>query len=212
MRRPARLPLDVLAPYLVAADEPPARLDWAREFANQNPVEIEVGFGKGAFLLDAALARPTANFLGIEIDRGLQLYAATRLAKRSLTNAKVACADARRFIAERVPPLSVAAVHVYFPDPWWKARHKKRRVFTTEFADAVESALAPGGRLLIATDVDEYFGVMTALVGARPAFGEVARRVESGPAAAGEQITNFERKARAKGTPVWRAEFHKRQP
>jgi tRNA (guanine-N7-)-methyltransferase len=194
----------------VPTDAPAGPIDWSREFPNTNPVEVEVGFGKGAFLLDAALAHPQTNYLGIEIDRGLQLYTATRLAKRSLTNAKVACADARRFFAERVPPGSVAAVHVYFPDPWWKARHKKRRVFTADFAAAVEQALAPGGRLLIATDVEEYFDLMTALASERPTFYQVGRRLETGPAGADELVTNFERKARAKGTPVWRAEIQKR--
>lgn len=122
--------METLAPVLlsVPADESPIRFDWPREFRNTNPLEIEVGFGKGTFLLNAARANPQTNYLGIEIDRGLQLYAATRLAKRSLTNAKVACVDARRFFAQRVPPASVAAVHVYFPDPWWKARHKSARV------------------------------------------------------------------------------------
>lgn len=211
MRKPARLPLETLAPVLlsVPADESPIRFDWPREFRNTNPLEIEVGFGKGTFLLNAARANPQTNYLGIEIDRGLQLYAATRLAKRSLTNAKVACVDARRFFAQRVPPASVAAVHVYFPDPWWKARHKKRRVFTDDFAASVEHVLMPGGRLLIATDVEEYFGVMAGLVNARPAFCEISRHAETGPAGPDELVTNFERKARAKGTPVWRAVYQK---
>ena len=107
------------------------------------------------------------NFLGIEVVKALQYYVATRLAKRNLTNARMACVDARWFFQTLVPPASVQAVHVYFPDPWWKTRHKKRRVFTPEFATTVEAALIPGGRLCIATDVEEYFEVMTGLVAER---------------------------------------------
>jgi tRNA (guanine-N7-)-methyltransferase len=231
VRKAGRLPLEALAPFTLEVSggrQPPdtdagerpgqesggsrpplATFAWNAVFSNDHPVEIEVGFGKGAFLVAAAVAHPETNYLGIEVDRGLQLYVATRLAKRSLANAKVCCADARQLFENSVAPSSVAAVHVYFPDPWWKKRHKKRRVFTPGFAAAAERALVPGGRLLIATDVEEYFGVMTELVAARPGFCEISRRVETGPPAPDELITNFERKAREKGGPVWRAEYRK---
>jgi tRNA (guanine-N7-)-methyltransferase len=170
-------------------------------------VEIEVGFGKGGWLIDAAQARPDHNFLGIEVVRALQLYVATRAAKRQLVNVRLACIDARHFLAQRVPPRSVTAIHVYFPDPWWKKRHKKRRVFTPEFAAAAEQALVLGGKLLIGTDVEEYFGVMTEIVALRPGFQQIDRRVQSGPAESSELLTNFERKARLKGRSVWRAAY-----
>ena len=92
-----------------------------------------------------------------------------------------------------------------FPDPWWKKRHQKRRVFTPAFAADAARALLPGGRLLIASDVEEYFGVMTDLLRAMPAFREVSAGMSS------EQgfQTNFERKAQLTGTPVWRAEYER---
>lgn len=211
MRKSLRLPLESLQPYLL--DLPPFAVgipqfvDWHSIFGNDHPVEIEVGCGKGGWLVDAALARPDHNFLGIEVDRGLQLYIATRLAKRSLHHVRVACIDARSFFETRIPPASVAAVHVYFPDPWWKKRHKKRRVFTPEFAAAVERAVVPNGQLQIATDVEEYFGVMTEIVAARPGFREIAQSHETGPPAEGVLLTNFERKARQNGGAVWRADY-----
>ncbi|HJZ59118.1 MAG TPA: tRNA (guanosine(46)-N7)-methyltransferase TrmB [Gemmataceae bacterium] len=188
---------------------PLAPLNWESLFGNTNPVEIEVGTGKGLFLLTAAMARPGTNFFGIEIVRKYQLYAATRYAIRKLPNVKTACADAKAALRDYLPTGSVAAVHVYFPDPWWKKRHKKRRVFTPEFAADAARVLAPGGRLLVATDVEEYFGVMTGIVRAMPAFREVAAETSTAAVEEAGYQTNFERKARLSGTPVWRATFER---
>jgi tRNA (guanine-N7-)-methyltransferase len=194
------------------ADAPhsPEPINWPHLFGNANPVEIEVGTGKGLFLLHSALTRPDTNFFGIEIVRKYQLYAATRYAIRNLPNVKTACADAKVVLCAFVAPASVAAVHVYFPDPWWKKRHRKRRVFTPEFAADAARAIAPGGRLFVASDVEEYFGVMTAILRAMPAFAE--RPDEAGRAAPQTDAgyaTNFERKARASGTSVWRAVYER---
>ncbi|HEX4606832.1 MAG TPA: tRNA (guanosine(46)-N7)-methyltransferase TrmB, partial [Urbifossiella sp.] len=150
----------------------PYPLDWPALFGNPNPVEVEVGMGKGLFLLTQAADRPAVNFFGIEVVRKYQLYATTRFAGRRLPNVKTTCADAKALFREFIAPASVAAVHVLFPDPWWKARHKKRRVFTPELAADVARALPVGGRLHVASDVAEYFGVMTGILRAMPAFHE----------------------------------------
>ena len=143
MRRGTRLPVEDLAPFLFETaaghsdeNEPRAScpIDWSLLFRNANPVEIEVGFGKGLFLVNAAQARPQTNFFGIEIERKYTLFTATRLAKRDFKNVKVAACDARRFLEAHVGADSVSAMHVYFPDPWWKNRHRKRRLFTEPFA------------------------------------------------------------------------------
>src|SRR5437868_6164023 len=123
MRRLNRLPLEELAPCLFTPPPEAAFLSWQQTFGNDHPVEIEVGFGKGLFLLTEAQKRPDVNFFGIEIERKYQLYAATRMVKRGLANVRLACGDARRFLHDFVPHRSVQAVHVYFPDPWWKKRH-----------------------------------------------------------------------------------------
>src|SRR5262249_50332786 len=142
----------------------PAPLDWRTVFGNDNPVEVEIGFGKGLYLVRVAQESPATNFLGIEVVRKYQLFTATRLAKRGLRNVRLALADARWFLKARVPPASLQAIHVYYPDPWWKKRHHKRRVFTAEFAAACERCLRPGGRLYVVTDVAEYFQLITGLV------------------------------------------------
>jgi tRNA (guanine-N7-)-methyltransferase len=188
---------------------PLCSLDWPELFGNTNPVEIEVGMGKGLFLLTSALARPDTNFFGIEIVRKYQLYATSRFAVRQLKNVKTVCADARWVIGRFVLVGSVAAVHVYFPDPWWKARHKKRRVFTPSFAADVARVIAPGGRLHVASDVEEYFGVMTGILRVMPTFREVRSEISTTSLEKAGYQTNFERKARQVGTPIWRAEFER---
>lgn len=214
MRRPKRLPLEELAPYLFEsvanASGSDVPLDWGQVFGNDRPVEIEVGSGKGAFLVAAAEANPGTNYFGIEIDRALQLYVATRLAKRGLRNARVAGTDARRFFQVRVPAASVWAVHVYFPDPWWKKRHQKRRVWTPAFAADCVRILVPGGRLHVATDVADYAQIIRDLLDAQPRLTRLSAEEQTGPPSADESLTNFERKARQRGGAVYRAEYERR--
>lgn len=213
VRRIKKRPLDELAPLMLPEQPrgvvgPP--LVWAELFGNTNPVEIEVGFGKGLFLLTAGQACPNVNFLGIEIVRKYQLLAATRLLDRGLTNVRVACADAGVVLRERVPPQSVAAVHVFFPDPWWKARHKKRRVFTEAFAHSVARLLQTTGRFHIVTDVEEYFGVMVGIVHAMgPVFREVPPPPPTDAKHDMDYLTNFERRFRKQGLPIYRAMFER---
>jgi tRNA (guanine-N7-)-methyltransferase len=206
MRRANRLPLEELAPYLLEVPPLPQALIWREVFGNGNVVEIEVGFGKGLFLLTSAQANPDVNYLGIEIVRKYQLFTATRMAKRGLKNVRLARADARLFLRDYVPAASVRAVHVYFPDPWWKKRHKKRRVFTAEFARECERVLRAGGRLHVATDVEEYFGVMNELLTQET---RLRRLTSPEPAAREDYLTNFERKSRIQGLPVYRSEWEK---
>ena len=219
MRKPRRLTSEELAPYcwdmpkrdrLALPDMSAIRpLDWPQFFGNANPVEIEVGMGKGLFLLTQAVTRPEVNFLGIEVVRKYQLYAATRYAIRKLPNAKTTCADAKVVLRDFVATGSVAAVHVLFPDPWWKARHKKRRVFTTEFAADAARVIATGGRFHIASDVEEYFGVMSEIVRAMPQFRELNSETSRESLEVAGFQTNFERKARLQGNPVGRAWYER---
>jgi tRNA (guanine-N7-)-methyltransferase len=137
----------------------------------------------------------------VEIVRKYQLFTATRMAKRELHNVRVCCADAGSLLRDRVMPGTVQAVHVYFPDPWWKKRHHKRRVFTAQFVATVVRALRPGGRLSVATDVEAYYRVMRELIEARPELRPVTPPV---PANDRDYLTNFERKARLVGKPVYR--------
>jgi tRNA (guanine-N7-)-methyltransferase len=211
VRRTPRLPLDMLAPYLLDVPNPPASLDWSVVFGNDRPVELEVGFGKGLFLISSATARPDTNFAGVEIVRKYQLFTATRLAKRGLKNVRVACADARPFLRDCVPAASLQTVHVYFPDPWWKKRHHKRRVYTAEFAQECLRVLRPGGELSAATDVQEYAVIMAEVMAGLPAFRPVPPPEPGTPAHDLDYLTNFERKFRKQGKPIYRLRYVRRE-
>jgi tRNA (guanine-N7-)-methyltransferase len=168
-----------------------------------------VGCGKGLFLVTAAMQRPEINFVGVEIVRKYQLFTATRLARRGLKNVRIVCADARMFLHDYVGSASVQTVHVYFPDPWWKKRHHKRRVFTSEFAEQCLRILRPGGELSAATDVQEYAAVMGELLAGLPEFRRVAQPEPGAPAHDLDYLTNFDRKARKQGKPVYRLRYVK---
>lgn len=206
MPRQPRLSLDALAPCLLDFPDPPAPLVWSQVFGNDRPVQMEVGFGKGLFLLTACQALPAVNFLGIEIARKYQLSTATRLAKRGLTNARLICGDGKLFLARCVPAGSLQTIHVFFPDPWWKKRHLKRRLFTPEFAAACAIALQPGGQLYVVTDVEEYFQHINELVSRTPLKPLPAPDPQQ-PAHDLDYLTNFERKFRKEGRPIYRAMY-----
>lgn len=182
-------------------------LSWPAVFGADRPVELEVGSGKGLFLQNAATANPEHNFLGLELSRKYAGKAAERLARRAIGNAKVWSGDARLFLARHVAPASLCAVHVYFPDPWWKKRHKKRRVFTGSLVADVERALVSGGEFRLASDVEEYFDVMTGLVASHPRFEPRALPAPRAPEHDLDYLTNFERKYRIEGRPIHQAHY-----
>src|SRR3989304_7655881 len=146
-----------LTNYLKTLDQLPRPWDASLLFGRRAPLEVEVGSGKGLFLRSAAAARPQVDFLGIEIAVKYARFAAAMLAKRDLHNAIVVRADALRIFTELLPDASLQGVHVYFPDPWWKKRHKKRRLMRQSFLHDVQRTLHGGGRLHFWTDVEEYF-------------------------------------------------------
>jgi tRNA (guanine-N7-)-methyltransferase len=223
VRRGSRLPLEQLAPSLLTVeqafppDDPRARrerstsapLNWQEIFGNDHPVELEVGFGKGLFLLTAGQAHPEINFVGVEIVRKYQLFTATRLSKRGLHSVRVACADVRLFLPRYVAAASLQAVHVYFPDPWWKKRHHKRRVFTAEFVAECVRILRPGGHIHAATDVEEYAAVMSSLLAEQDNLRSLPPPSEKEPSHDLDYLTNFERKFRKQGKNIYRMAYEK---
>jgi tRNA (guanine-N7-)-methyltransferase len=184
-----------------------APVSWPSIFGNDRPVELEVGSGKGLFLVNAATANPGHNFLGIELARKYAHRAAERVARRNLGNVKVVPGDAKLFLARCVPSASLRAVHVYFPDPWWKTRHKKRRVFCESLVLDIERTLEPGGDLWLATDVEEYYGVIRELIASYPRFEEQPVPALRDPEHELDYLTNFERKYRLEGRPIFRAHY-----
>jgi tRNA (guanine-N7-)-methyltransferase len=198
-----------LSAHLKTVEQLPRPWDARAVLGRQGPLEVEVGSGKGLFLRSAAAARPEVDFLGIEIAHRYAVFAAAALAKQKLTNAVVIHGDALRIFAEFLPDSSLAAVHVYFPDPWWKKRHRKRRVMRESLLLDIQRTLQPGGTLHFWTDVEEYFRASLELLAAQtyllgplevpetPAEHDMAYR------------THFERRVRLQHEQVYRAEFRK---
>jgi tRNA (guanine-N7-)-methyltransferase len=178
-------------------------------FGRPAPLEIEVGTGKGLFLRSVAAAHPEINYLGIEIAHRYAMYAAAELARRGLPNGIVISGDAWQLFEELIPDSSLTAVHVYFPDPWWKRRHKRRRVLQDTFARHIERSLSPGGLLHFWTDVEEYFHSGVAVIQQETKLEgpfEVPERPSTGDL---DYHTHFERRTRLHGEPVFRSMFRK---
>ena len=207
LRKP-KTPLD-LSRYLRTFDDLPRPWDASRLFGRVAPLEIEVGSGKGLFLRSAAAGRPDVDFLGSEVAKKYAEFAAAGLCKAGLTNAVVLSGDALRLFAELVPERSLAAVHVYFPDPWWKKRHKKRRVMRDSFLRDVQRTLQPGGSLHFWTDVEEYFQTTLELLAAVTTLEGPLVVAESEAQHDMDYRTHFERRTRLHGETVFRAEFRK---
>jgi tRNA (guanine-N7-)-methyltransferase len=199
-----------LSRNLKVFDQLPRPWDARALFGRDAPLEVEVGSGKGLFIRTAAGQRPEADYLGIEMARKYAQFAAASLVKHGLHNAVIVQADALRIFAELLPDGLLAAVHVYFPDPWWKKRHKKRRVMRESFVRDIERTLRSGGALHFWTDVEEYFHSSLELLAAHTRLlGPITvpeMPVEDDMA---YYRTHFERRMRLHNEPVYRAEFRK---
>jgi len=201
---PAKADRENLFPWFFTLDDVEPPLSWESLFGNGNPVELDIGCGRGLFLYNASERHPDRNFLGMEIDFKEGRRGAKRLKKQERPNARVLGCDAKRALSQYVPPESVAAAHVYFPDPWWKARHHKRRLFTAEFTEMVYSILQPGGELHGWTDVFDYWELMTGHIQEHGGFAEQPPPEERPAHHHMDYHTSFERKKRLAGWPIYR--------
>jgi len=190
----------IVEPVGLDVETLPKPINWSELFGRVAPVELEIGMGKGTFLTDQAKARPEVNFFGIEWARWYWRYASDRLRRNKCLNARTVRAEALYFLAEFVPDASLWVLHVYFPDPWPKARHHKRRLVQEPFMRQAERVLIPQGRLQIVTDHQEYFEQIRAVVGGSKL--KVIEYTRPGSANEGEFVgTNFERKYQREGRP-----------
>jgi tRNA (guanine-N7-)-methyltransferase len=142
------------------AYRPGERLAPKNVFDNTNPLEIEIGCGKGKFVIARSQEHPGINFLGIDIIWKWMKYGVRRAEKRALENLRFIRADVRNVVKYGLTSRSVSVFHVYFPDPWPKRRHRKRRIITGEFLTLLHDRLEQGGLIEMATDDHDYFDQM----------------------------------------------------
>ncbi len=184
-------------------------LDLEHLFGREAPCTLEIGFGNGEALVELAAAQPQRNFLGIEVHRPGVGHLMLRAEALGVANLRIACRDAVEVLAQRLADGSLDEVLLYFPDPWPKKRHHKRRLVQPPFVELVARKLTSGGRFRLATDWEHYAEQMRDVVGACTAFENefapgFAPRPQSRP------LTRFERRGQRLGHEVWDLAFRKR--
>lgn len=175
----------------------------ARVFGRVAPITLEIGFGDGASLATLAERSPERDFIGIEVHRPGIGHLLRLLDGRGLTNVRVICEDAAVVLREHVPAASLAEVLLWFPDPWPKKRHHKRRLVQPEFVHWINRALAPDGRLHMATDWEDYARHMLNVVEADSGFANIAGAGRFSPRPASRPLTKFEQRGQRLGHSVW---------
>ena len=190
----------------LSAFESPLPLD--RMIAGSEPWEVEIGFGKGRYLLRRAAESPRRRFIGIEVAGQYFRLVRRRLLRRGLDNVVLVHGEALYLLSAVLPGSFAEAVHVYFPDPWPKARHQGRRLFDAETVDLVLRLLRPNGVLFFASDHLEYAQAVAEILDSHP--GVERTRVDA--PWNGEPRTNYEAKYLRQGRPIARYEVRLRQP
>ena len=178
------------------------RIDLAKLFPTAQPLEVELGSGDGSFLAEYARLHPEHNFMGVERLLG-RIRKLDRKGRRAdLTNLRGLRIESAYFLEYLLPPGSVAALHIYFPDPWPKRKHRRHRLIKERFPTLARQALAPGGTVYLRTDDEDYFEQMVSVFAADPAF----RQVET-PDELTALLTDFEKDFQARGVKTLRAAY-----
>ena len=172
--------------------------EWPEIFGRSAPVDVEIGSGKGRFLLELAAMRPDRDILAVERAGKYHRLCCERAAKRGIGNVRLLRTSAEDLLFRLLRPESVENFYILFPDPWPKKRHHKRRLIKADVVAALHRALVPGGRLLIKTDHPGYSEVISEVLGRADGFDPLD------PAAAfdGLPLTGFEHKYRIEGRPI----------
>ena len=190
-------------------DNGEAPLDFTAAFGRDAPVTLEIGFGNGESLVALAFAHAERNYLGLEVHPPGVGHLLLRCEAAKLNNVRVICEDAVQVLQRRVPDASLDEVLLYFPDPWPKKRHHKRRIVQPSFVELVTRKLKPGGVFRMATDWQPYAEHMLATTGGstvlrnESATGDYVERPDSRP------LTRFERRGQRLGHGVWDLAFRR---
>ncbi|NDL64225.1 tRNA (guanosine(46)-N7)-methyltransferase TrmB [Acerihabitans arboris] len=203
-----QLALDTLWPAM-GLEYQPAPVSLATLFGREAPVTLEIGFGMGASLVEMAAAHPEQDFLGIEVH--LPGVGACLLSARDagISNLRVMCHDAIEVLEHMIPDESLALVQLFFPDPWHKARHNKRRIVQTPFAELVRGKLNAGGIFHMATDWQPYAEHMLAVMSEVGHFRNLSAQQDYVPRPEFRPLTKFEQRGQRLGHGVWDLMFEK---
>ena len=194
--------------YLLAEDD---LRDLDHVFKRRAPRVLEIGFGMGDALAVMAKAQPHWDYLGIEVHRPGIGSLLLKLEKDGSDNVRVICADAVEVLRRHLPDAGLDAVHLFFPDPWPKRRHHKRRIVQAEFVELVRGKLKPGGRFHIATDWEDYARHILAVMEAARGFVNSAGAGNFSPRPPERPLTKFEQRGQRLGHGVWDLMFVRRE-
>jgi tRNA (guanine-N7-)-methyltransferase len=184
-------------------------LDLDAVFDRHAPRMLEIGFGAGEALAAYASAHPEMDCLGIEVHRPGAGHLLHDLHARNVRNVRVVCHDAVEVLHSQIPPGALTAIHIFFPDPWPKKRHHKRRLIQPAFVELVANALKQGGILRLATDWQDYAMQMREVIEANPAFSTLATQDGYVERSSDRPLTRFERRGHRLGHSVWDLAFTK---
>jgi len=189
----------LFAQYAMAFAE--QQLDFAAVFQRQAPTVLEIGFGMGETTAAIAQAHPENNYLAVEVHSPGVGSLLKLIATHALNNVRIVQHDAVAVVEHMIAPGTLGGVHIFFPDPWPKKRHHKRRLIQSPFVHLLASSLAPGGYLHLATDWEDYAQQMLDVLNREPLLvntvPDYAPRPEHRP------LTKFEQRGRKRGHPVW---------
>jgi tRNA (guanine-N7-)-methyltransferase len=180
-----------------------APLDLSQVFSRPAPLEVDIGCGDGAFLAAQAGRFPERNFLGLEKLFGRARRACKKASRLALPNLRVLRIEGAYAIQYLLPPASVDVMHLLFPDPWPKKKHRRRRIVTTDFLALVQRVLVPNGRFRIATDQNDYFEAIRGLITPTAFVEMIPAPEETFP------LTTFEKHFLAESAPIYRLELRK---
>jgi len=187
----------------------PAPLDYAAVFGRRAPVVLEIGFGMGDSTAQIAAAQPDTDFLGVEVYTPGVGSLLRQVDERGLRNLRIVQHDAVEVLRDMVAPDSLAGVHIFFPDPWPKKRHHKRRLVQPAFVAGLASRIAPGGYLHCATDWQDYAEQMLEVLGAEPLIENTTQAFAPRPDH--RPPTKFERRGLRLGHGVWDLIFRRKR-
>ncbi len=184
-------------------------LDFVALFGAEAPVVLEIGFGMGDSLLEMARQAPQKGFLGIEVHPPGVGRLLGRLNEAGLTNVRVFCDDAIEVLARCIPDASLSGVQLFFPDPWPKKRHHKRRIVQPEFAQTIRNKLKIGGVFHMATDWEPYAEHMMEVMSAAEGYRNVAGEGQFSPQPEWRPVTKFQKRGERLGHGVWDLMFER---